>query len=141
MGSTFKTKVRYDTREGSKLIWSIVCYWSNELCNIFIFSLTCYSVLIDVTSFVPISHVTSNGFFSSVPLIPLYRCRGFLSFFLIISQTVGLLRRGIGPSQGRYLHTGQHKHRKTHTHTKHPCPEWYSNPRSRLPSERRLCMP
>jgi hypothetical protein len=35
------------------------------------------------------------------------------------------------------------KHRKTHarTHTKHPCPEWSSNPRSRLPRERRQCMP
>jgi hypothetical protein len=39
-----------------------------------------------------------------------------------------------------------HRHRKTHasTHThintKHPCPEWDSNPRSRLPSERRQCM-
>jgi hypothetical protein len=35
-----------------------------------------------------------------------------------------------------------HKHRNTHTHThthntKHPCPEWDSNPRSRPPSERR----
>jgi hypothetical protein len=26
-------------------------------------------------------------------------------------QTVGLLGRGISPSQGRYLHAGQHKHR------------------------------
>jgi hypothetical protein len=49
----------------------------------------------------------------------------------------------------RPLHV--HKHRKTrartrthtHTHTniKHTCPEWDSNPRSRLPSERRQCMP
>jgi hypothetical protein len=44
-----------------------------------------------------------------------------------------------------------YKHRKTrarslartHTHksTKHPCPEWDSNPRSRHPNERRQCMP
>jgi hypothetical protein len=34
---------------------------------------------------------------------------------LIYTQTVGLLGRWISPSQGRYLHTGQHKHRiKTH---------------------------
>jgi hypothetical protein len=81
-------------------------------------------------------------FFSSVPLV--YSYTGdevLLSFFLIISQTVGLLGRVIGPSQGRYLNTGQHKHRKTHTYTKHPCPEWNSNPRSRQPSEQRQCMP
>jgi hypothetical protein len=38
------------------------------------------------------------------------------------TQSVGLLGRGIGPSQGRYLHTGQHKHI-------HPRLEWDSNPR------------
>jgi hypothetical protein len=31
--------------------------------------------------------------------------------FLIYSQLVGLLERVISPSQGRYLNTGQHKHR------------------------------
>jgi hypothetical protein len=31
--------------------------------------------------------------------------------FLNLRQSVGLLGRGISPSQGRYLHTGQHKHR------------------------------
>jgi hypothetical protein len=35
----------------------------------------------------------------------------FFSFVIIFTQTVGLLGRVIGPSQGRYLHTGQHKHR------------------------------
>jgi hypothetical protein len=30
---------------------------------------------------------------------------------LFFSQSVGFLGRGIRPSQGRYLHTGQHKHR------------------------------
>jgi hypothetical protein len=28
-----------------------------------------------------------------------------------VTQTVGLLARGISPSQGRYLHRRQHKHR------------------------------
>jgi hypothetical protein len=47
------------------------------------------------------------------------------------SQTVGLLGRVISPSQGRYLHTGQHKCIiKAYTCTKHPFPEWDSNPRS-----------
>jgi hypothetical protein len=34
--------------------------------------------------------------------------------FLIYTQSVGLLGRGISPSQGRYLHTGQHKPEYTH---------------------------
>jgi hypothetical protein len=33
------------------------------------------------------------------------------SVSLSYTQSVGLLRRGISPSQGRYLHTGQHKPR------------------------------
>jgi hypothetical protein len=37
-------------------------------------------------------------------------CR-FFSFF-IYTQSVGLLGRGISPSQGRYLHTEEHKHNK-----------------------------
>jgi hypothetical protein len=49
---------------------------------------------------------------------------GLISQFLDNSQTVGLFGRVISSSQGLYLNTGQHKHRKTHTHTKHPCPEW-----------------
>jgi hypothetical protein len=40
---------------------------------------------------------------------------------------MGLLEWGISPSQGRYLHTGQHKHR-INAH-RHPCLEWDSNPR------------
>jgi hypothetical protein len=66
---------------------------------------------------------------------------GLISQFLEHSQTVGLLGRVFSSSQGLYLNTGQHKHRKTHTHIKHPLPEWDSNPRSRLPSERRQYMP
>jgi hypothetical protein len=41
------------------------------------------------------------------PLVDLGR---FFSF-LIYTQSLGLLGRLIGPSQGLYLHTGQHKHR------------------------------
>jgi hypothetical protein len=35
--------------------------------------------------------------------------------FLVTTQSVGLLGRGISPSQGRYLHTQQHKHKRTQT--------------------------
>jgi hypothetical protein len=37
-------------------------------------------------------------------------------FLNIFTQTVELLVRVISPSQGLYLYTGQHKHRKTHKH-------------------------
>jgi hypothetical protein len=40
----------------------------------------------------------------------------------------------ISLSQGVYLYTNTEK--RTHTNTTHPCTEWDSNPRSRLPSER-----
>jgi hypothetical protein len=40
----------------------------------------------------------------------------FLSFIIFFTQTVGLLGQVISLSQGRYLYTGQHKHR-TNTHT------------------------
>jgi hypothetical protein len=45
-------------------------------------------------------------------------------FLWIYKQSAGLHGWVIGPSQGLYLNTGQHTHRKTHahTHTKHPCP-------------------
>jgi hypothetical protein len=36
---------------------------------------------------------------------------GFFSFVVFFTQSVGLLGRVISPSCGRYLHTGQHKHR------------------------------
>jgi hypothetical protein len=42
---------------------------------------------------------------------PLLGCGLFFSSIIIFIQTVGLLRRVISPSQSRYLHTGQHKHR------------------------------
>jgi hypothetical protein len=44
-------------------------------------------------------------------------CRSLIQFRNHFSQTVGLLRRVISPSQGRYLHTGKHKHRiNAYTH-------------------------
>jgi hypothetical protein len=47
---------------------------------------------------------------------PLLDIDRFFSFLICFTQSVGLLRRGISPSQGRYLRTGQYKHRmKAHT--------------------------
>jgi hypothetical protein len=50
--------------------------------------------------------------------------------FLIHTQSVGLFGWGIGPSQGLYLHTEQHRHR-INAH-RHPCLEWDSSPRSQV---------
>jgi hypothetical protein len=59
--------------------------------------------------------------------------------FLILRQSVRLLGREISPLQGRYLYTGQHKHRIDAD--RHSCLEWDSNPRSQCSSERRQFMP
>jgi hypothetical protein len=58
--------------------------------------------------------------FYILPLIPY--SYGFEVIFIlwIYSQSVGLLGRVLGPSQGLYLNTGQHKHRKTHKYTHTP---------------------
>jgi hypothetical protein len=58
---------------------------------------------------------------------------------LDLTHSVGLLGRVISSSQGLYLYRNTEK--RTYTNTKHPCPEWGSNKRSRLPSERRQCTP
>jgi hypothetical protein len=67
-----------------------------------------------------------------------FRAQASYQFSNNFSQSVGLLGRAISPSQGRYLNTGQHKHR-INAH-RHPCLEWDSNPRYQLPSERRQFM-
>jgi hypothetical protein len=55
------------------------------------------------------------------------------------TQSVGLLGWGISPLQGRYLHTGQHKHR-INVH-RQPCLKWDSNPWSQCLCEWRRFMP
>jgi hypothetical protein len=77
----------------------------------------------------------SPSMYGSTALVDLGR---FFSF-LIYTQSVGLLGRGISQSQGRYLHTEQHNHRiKAH---RQPCLEWDSNPLSQCLSGRRPSMP
>jgi hypothetical protein len=79
-----------------------------------------------------------------LPLAPLlksslpYWSTGLIAQFLGLSLAVGLLGRVISSSQGLYLNTGQHKHRKTQTHFKHPCSGWDSNLQSWPLSSRRL---
>jgi hypothetical protein len=52
--------------------------------------------------------VSNLSIYNSTALVDLDR---FFSFF-IYTQTVGHLGREISPSQGRYLHTEQHKQNK-----------------------------
>jgi hypothetical protein len=72
--------------------------------------------------------------YGSTALVDLGR---FFSF-LIYTQSVGLLEGGISPSQGRYLHTEEHKHRINVDG--HLCLDWDSNPRSQCSSGRRRFM-
>jgi hypothetical protein len=54
----------------------------------------------------------------SVVQQPLWALAAFFSF-LIHTQSIVLLGRGISPSQGRYLHIEQHKHRiNAHRHVR-----------------------
>jgi hypothetical protein len=70
-------------------------------------------------------------------LQPMLDLGHFFSFLIL--YMVGLFGLGISLSEGRYLHSEQHKHRIT-AH-RHPCLEWDSNPRSQRSSELRLFMP
>jgi hypothetical protein len=73
----------------------------------------------------------------STDLQPLLDFGPFFSS-LSYTQSVGFLVRGISPSQGRYLHTVQHKYR-INAH-RHPCLEWDSSPRSQQLREDSPCL-
>jgi hypothetical protein len=70
-----------------------------------------------------------RSFFHQWHYSPLLGPGLFFSFVTFFTQTVGLLGRVIIPSQGRYLHTGQHKHR-INAHTDIDAFEWDSDQRS-----------
>jgi hypothetical protein len=55
----------------------------------------------------------NSSIHSSMALQPLVRLWPLLRFHNrnLFTQTLGLLGRVISPSQGHYLHTGQHRHR------------------------------
>jgi hypothetical protein len=74
-----------------------------------------------------ISIYLSIYLYLSIALQPLAGSWLRFQFLDLFTQSVGLLGRGISPSQVRYLHTGQHKHR-INAH-RHPCLEWDSSPR------------
>jgi hypothetical protein len=63
-------------------------------------------------------YLTTITIYLHIPVPPTWSIRhsrnASLQFsFLIFRQSVGHLGRGISPSQGRYLHTEQHKHTQT----------------------------
>jgi hypothetical protein len=66
---------------------------------------------------IPSFNTPISFFFLNRPLLP---C-GVEGFLLVnLRQLFGLLGRVVGPTQGLYLHTGQHKHIKTQTHIHAP---------------------
>jgi hypothetical protein len=65
----------------------------------------------------------------------------WLSSFLVFQQAVRLLGRVISSWQDLCLNTGQHKHRRTQRHVKHPCPWRDLKPQTQRPRDRRLSMP
>jgi hypothetical protein len=73
--------------------------------------------------------------YGSIDLVDLGR---FFSF-VIYTQSVGFLGRGISPSQGPYVHAEHHRHR-INAH-RHPFLEWDSKPRPKCSSGRRRFMP
>jgi hypothetical protein len=109
------------------------CRYDNLVLHFILFSLTIYFVggySVNMIALIYLCmYVCIYG--STVLLLDLGR---FFSFF-IHTQSVGLLGRGISPSQGRYLHTGQQKHRINAYG--HPCLKWDSNPRSQCLSGRK----
>jgi hypothetical protein len=76
--------------------------------------------------------------------LSIYGSTAFVDFarffsFLIHTELVGLLWRWISPSQGRYLHTEQHKQRINAYRQSYL--EWDWNPRSQFSSGRKRFMP
>jgi hypothetical protein len=61
----------------------------------------------------------------------------FFSFVIFFRQTVGLLGRVISTSQGRCIHTGEHKYTSRINAQRHTCLKWDSNPKSQRLRERR----
>jgi hypothetical protein len=86
----------------------------------------------------------SSSFPLTWELAPIMEHRADYSVSLIFSQAVGFLGRVISSSQGLYLNTGEHKHRKTRTHIKIHAQGGIRNRNHGLraiESDRRLFMP
>jgi hypothetical protein len=75
------------------------------------------------------------NYLSTMALQPLVGPWPLFQFLHIFTESVGRFGRGISPSQDRYLHTEQHKHR-INEH-RHPCFKWDSKPRTQCLRGRR----
>jgi hypothetical protein len=130
------------TRGSSAHCKSFYTFVSCPLAHVLIATLNCYSP-VNVSLFHAFKHThwvadgASCTFFSSTAIQPFGPCP-LISLSSSYTQSVGLLVRGISPSQDRYLRTGQHKHR-INTHI-HPCLEWDLIRRPQCSSGRRRFM-
>jgi hypothetical protein len=69
-----------------------------------------------LTNYIINKQINDSGYLSVVVQFFCWTLAAF-SDSLFYAQSVGLLGRGMSPSQGPYLHTGQHKHRmNAHRH-------------------------
>jgi hypothetical protein len=94
------------------------------------------SICLSIYLSICLSLCLSIYLYGSTALFPALAAFSVSWFF---TQSVEPLGWEISPSQGRYLHTGQHKHR-INAH-RHSCLKWNSNSRSQRLSGRRQFMP
>jgi hypothetical protein len=115
------------------------------LAPIFIPSPTCYRMMRRVLKFTAICQeilaqiMKYRVHFKSICDATALANLGRYFSFLICTQLVCLLGQGISKSQGRCLHTEQHKHRTEAR--RHPCLKWDSNQPPQCSRQRRRFMP
>jgi hypothetical protein len=96
---------RYTARSlESRLLWTASQHWAIRVITRFQTSLCISSTEYRLPG-------TFHSFIHQWLYSPLLRPGHFFSFVIFFTRNVGLLGRVISPSPGRYLHTGQHKHR------------------------------
>jgi hypothetical protein len=119
-----------------RCLTNVESHWSRKMTSLLLFKIRyCPLIYLFIYSFIH-SFILSFFFSFFLSFINGSTAIGpglFFSFVIFFTQTVGRLGRRNSPSQGRYLHTEQHKHRINVR--RHPCLEWDSNSRSQRPSE------
>jgi hypothetical protein len=100
-------------------------------------------ILLKYNSTIPGNKKTLFSLLALQPNSGLGRLHETLSFTSVTSsRTVGRTPSTGDQLVARPLYLYTNKEKRTHnTNTKHPCPEWDSNPRSRSPRERRHFIP
>jgi hypothetical protein len=95
-------------------------------------------VLTPLISYISFDHSFIHSFLHQWFYSPLLGLDLFFNFVIFFTQTVRLLGRVISPSQGRYLHTEQDKHR-TNAHTDIHGPSARASKDSSCPRPRGYC--